>query len=145
MERRNFSAQFKQQIVQECSETGNVNLVFRKHDLNANMVRRWVKQVNEVGGKTPPTRGQVTNLTPEELKQLQEERKHLSAENEQMKKTMGEQALEISILRDLLKKQTLTCGQNSHCAQVDHSRVFSHLCAAHRGGLSIHLLFSTNS
>ena len=105
MERRNFSAQFKRQIVQECSETGNVNLVARKHDLNANMVRRWVKQVNEIGGKTPPkTRGQVTNLSPEELKQLQEERKQLSAENEQMKKTMGEQALEISILRDLLKK-----------------------------------------
>ena len=105
MERRNFSAQFKQQIVRECSETGNVSLVARKHDLNANMVHRWIRQVNEVGGKTPPkTRGQVTNLSPEELKQLQEERKQLSAENEQMKKTMGEQALEISILRDLLKK-----------------------------------------
>ncbi|MDQ0191545.1 transposase-like protein, partial [Alicyclobacillus cycloheptanicus] len=27
MERRNFSVQFKQQIVRECSETGNVSLV----------------------------------------------------------------------------------------------------------------------
>ncbi|QSO45469.1 transposase [Alicyclobacillus mengziensis] len=106
MERRNFSAQFKQQIVRECSETGNVTLVARKHALNANMVRRWIRQFNEVvGGKTPPkTRGQVTNVAPEELKQLQEERKQLTAENEQMKKTLGEQALEISILRDLLKK-----------------------------------------
>ena len=107
MERRNFSAQFKQQIVLECSETGNVNLVARKHDLDANMVRRWVKQINEAGCKTPlKTRGQLTTLSPEELKQLQEESKQLSAENEQMKKTMGEQALEISILRDLLKKSS---------------------------------------
>ena len=105
MERRNFSAQFKQQIVRECSETGNIALVARKHDLNANMVRRWIKQVNGIGGKTSPkTRGNVTNVTPEELRQLQAERQELAAENEQMKKTMGEQALEISILRDLLKK-----------------------------------------
>ena len=69
MERRNFSAQFKQQIVRECSETGNVSLVARKHDLNANMVRRWVKQVNGIGGKTSPkTKGKVTHVTPEELR-----------------------------------------------------------------------------
>lgn len=105
MERRNFSAQFKQQIVQECSETGNVALVARKHDLNANTVHHWIKQFNEAGGKnTPKTRGKVTHVAPEELKQLLEERKELATENEQMKKTMGEQALEISILRDLLKK-----------------------------------------
>jgi transposase len=105
MERRNFSAQFKQQIVRECSETGNITLVARRHDLNANMVRRWIKQVNGIAGKSSPkTRGNVTNVTPEELVQLQAERKELAAENEQMKKTMGEQALEISILRDLLKK-----------------------------------------
>lgn len=30
MERRNFSAQFKQQVVRECAETGNVSLVARK-------------------------------------------------------------------------------------------------------------------
>ena len=104
MERRNFSAQFKQQIVQECSETGNVALVARKHDLNANTVHHWIKQFKEAGKNAPKTRGRVTHATSEELKQLQEERKELTAENEQMKKTLGEQALEISILRDLLKK-----------------------------------------
>jgi transposase len=105
MERRNFSAQFKQQIVQECSETGNVALVARKHDLNPNTVHHWIKQFNKAGGKNAPkTRGKVTHVAPEELKQLLEDRKELAAENEQMKKTMGEQALEISILRDLLKK-----------------------------------------
>ena len=58
MERRNFSAQFKQQIVQECLETGNVALIARKHDLNANMVRRWIREFKEIGGKTAPkTRG----------------------------------------------------------------------------------------
>ena len=36
--------------------------------------------------------------------QLQAEREELAAENEKMKKALGEQALEISILRDLVKK-----------------------------------------
>lgn len=45
--------------------------------------------------------GNATNVTPEKLVHLQAERKELTAENEQMKNTMGEQALEISILRDL--------------------------------------------
>ena len=104
MERRNFSAQFKQQIVRECSETGNVSLVARKHDLNANMVHRWIRQVNGMAKTSPKTRGKVTHVTAEELQALQAEQQQLISENEQMKKTMGEQALEISILRDLLKK-----------------------------------------
>ncbi len=53
MERRNFSTQFKQQITRECTETGNASLVARKYDLNANMVHRWIKQVNQAGGKMP--------------------------------------------------------------------------------------------
>lgn len=105
MKRRSFSAQFKQQIIRECSETGNVSLVARKYDLNANMVRRWVKQVNGDGGKDgPKTRGTATHVTPEELRKLHAERQELAAENEKMKKALGEQALEIAILRDLLKK-----------------------------------------
>lgn len=105
MERRNFSAQFKQQIVRECAEIGNASLVARKHDLNANMVRRWIKQVNEAGGKLPgKAKGVVTHVTPEELHQLHQERDELASENEKMKKALGEQALEIAIMRDLLKK-----------------------------------------
>ncbi len=105
MERRNFSAQFKQQIVRECSDTGNASLVARKHDLNANVVRRWVKQANQNGGKlSGKTNGQATHVTHEELRALNMERNELASENEKMKKALGEQALEIAILRDLVKK-----------------------------------------
>lgn len=105
MERRNFSAQFKQQVVRECTETGNVSLVARKHDLNANMVHRWIKQVNQNDGKVlGKTKGTATHVTPEELRQLNLEREDLASENEKMKRALGEQALEIAILRDLVKK-----------------------------------------
>ena len=105
MERRNFSAQFKQQVVRECAETGNVSLVARKHDLNANMVRRWQKQLNQGCGKVPgKTKGVATHVTPEELRQLNADRSELASENEQLKKALAGQALENHILRDLLKK-----------------------------------------
>jgi len=105
MERRNFSTQFKQQIVRECEETGNVSLVGRKHELNANMIRRWVKQASQRGGKMPgKTKGVATHVTPEELRSMNAEREELALENEKMKKALGEQALEIAILRDLVKK-----------------------------------------
>lgn len=105
MERRNFSLQVKQQIVKECQETGNVSLVCRKHELNPNMVRRWVKQAAENGGKLPgKNKGVATHVTPEELRALNAERDELASENEKMKKALGEQALEIAVLRDLIKK-----------------------------------------
>ena len=105
MERRNYSTQFKQQVVRECQEIGNVSLVCRKHDLNANMVRRWMKQAGGGGGKlSGKTQGVATHVTPEELRALNAEREELASENEKMKKALGEQALEIAILRDLVKK-----------------------------------------
>lgn len=41
--RQPYSAEFKQQIVQEAKETGNAALVARRHQLNAGMIRRWIR------------------------------------------------------------------------------------------------------
>lgn len=105
MQRRNFTPQFKQQIVRECSETGNISLVARKHDINSNLIRRWVKQVNQNDGKMPGSvKGVATHITPEEIRQLNTERSELTTEVDQLRKALADQALENSILRDLLKK-----------------------------------------
>lgn len=40
----------------------------------------------------------------------------MDQENGQLKKLLGEKELEIAILRDLVKKPTLTCRKGSHCA-----------------------------
>lgn len=105
MERRKFTTQFKQQIVRECNETGNITLVARKHDINDNVIRRWVKQAEQNGGKMPGSvKGVPTHITPEEIRQLNSERSELATEVEQLRKALADQALENSILRDLLKK-----------------------------------------
>ena len=43
MVRRKFSAQFKQQVVQECLEIGTNAIVSRKYDIRPNVVDRWVR------------------------------------------------------------------------------------------------------
>lgn len=105
MVRRKFSAQFKQQIIREIQDTGNINMVARKHELNANTLRRWVNQFKQSSGTLPgKSLGKPTHVTPSEHQQVVSERDELASEVDQMKKVLGEQALEIAILRDLVKK-----------------------------------------
>jgi transposase len=104
MERRKFSAQFKQQIIRECNETGSPSIVARKHDLNANMVSRWARDFKKTGVVPGKSKGIPTHVTPSDFQQVVAERSELTSENEQLKKALAEQALENHILRDLLKK-----------------------------------------
>ncbi|MFD1676793.1 transposase [Alicyclobacillus fodiniaquatilis] len=124
MERRKFSQQFKEQVVKECIGTGNAAIVARKHEIRPNVVNRWVSQYrNETLCASKP-HTISTNATNEAYRQLLAEKRELEAANEQIKKTPGEQTLEVSILRDLLKNQTLTYGKNNGCEEVDSQRLW---------------------
>lgn len=104
MERRKFSQGFKEQVVKECIETGNASIVARKHEIRPNVVNRWVSQYRSGTLSFTKPHGSPTNVTNDEYRQLLAEKKELECANEQLKKTLGEQTLEVSILRDLLKK-----------------------------------------
>lgn len=105
MVRRKFSAQFKQQVVQECLETGTHAIVARKYDIRPNVVDRWVREYKQ-NGHVPASKPKApaTHVTTEEYQQLLAEKRELEAKNEQLARTLGEQTLEVAILRDLLKK-----------------------------------------
>ncbi|UNO48276.1 hypothetical protein ACOALA_05895 [Alicyclobacillus acidoterrestris] len=78
--------------------------VARKHEIRANVVNRWVSLYKNGGFSIGKTGTGSTNITTDEYQQLVAENKELEKTNEQLKRTLGEQALEVSILRDLLKK-----------------------------------------
>ncbi|WEY94632.1 transposase [Bacillus subtilis] len=86
-------------MVQEAIETGNKALVARRHELSPNLVSKWVKAFQEKGNLDHS--GIQDIVSPSGIKQLEEE-------NDQLKKLLGEKDLEISILRDVLKRRTLT-------------------------------------
>lgn len=92
--RNKHSKEFKLQVVKEARESNNVAAVARRYEIASNMVHRWIKEFEQ--GK----------FGVHEIDQIDViEQKQLLQENDQLKKLLGEQALEIAILRDLVKKK----------------------------------------
>lgn len=97
MAKKRYPIEFKLQVAQEAMETGNNVVVARRHDLNPNVVGRWVREYKN--GKLQKSSKDPNVITPYE-----EEYQEALTQNEQLKKLLGEKDLEIAILKDLLKK-----------------------------------------
>ena len=91
--RRQFSVEQKLAILNEADQQG-VTQTLRKHNLSHSVLLRWKNQFNSGGsGSLKP---QHRKVDPE-LKALQEE-------NARLKKIIGNQALELEVKTELLKK-----------------------------------------
>ena len=96
MKRQNFSKEFKQQILEECREVGNVSLVARRHEISKHTIYAWIKTSNEKGAPEKLPRKQAEQNT-ELLSRLEK----VSTENDILKKLVAEKELELAILKDL--------------------------------------------
>ncbi|MCP1359248.1 transposase [Aneurinibacillus migulanus] len=94
MTRKKYSLNFKKQVIKEVQETGSITVVARCYELSANMVGRWKKE-RDNGKHGEVDFPIVPALDAEEV----------AKENDQLKRLLGEQALESAILRDLIKKK----------------------------------------
>jgi transposase len=100
MERKRYSIEFKQQLIQEAQEVGNASQVARKHGIDGKMLLRWIRESKQTNWKkSNPESKKIAAYTP-----TPKEFVELEHENDKLKKLLGEKDLEISILRDLLKK-----------------------------------------
>jgi transposase len=100
MQRKSYSMEFKQQLIQEALEVGNASQVARRHGIDGKMLSRWMRQSKQTDWKnTSPAAKKITAYTPSP-KDFQV----LEHENDKLKKLLGEKDLEIAILRDLVKK-----------------------------------------
>jgi len=99
MERSQFSDEFKEQVLKECRETGNVALVARRHDISPNTVHTWRKAFRKRGSvKQLPKNGDQRQKAVE--KKLQD----VSTENDNLKRLLADKELELAILRELRDK-----------------------------------------
>ncbi|WLF70556.1 transposase [Clostridium septicum] len=100
MRGQHYTDEQKEQILQEVKEVGNVSLVGRKHGISTSTIFTWIsKSKNRNQIKTKPGRKTLV-----EGKSNEEEINEVTQENDKLKKILGEKDLEISILKDLLKK-----------------------------------------
>lgn len=101
MQRRRFTLEMKQQLIQEARDVGNAAQVARRHGVDPRMLYRWMKQAEHSDWQhSDPTAKVVTAYTPSP-----QQFRTLESENKQLKEILGEKDLEIAILRDLVKKQ----------------------------------------
>lgn len=101
MPHKGYTKEFKDQIIQEATETGNVLQVAKRHEISPKTLYRWISESKHKAWKQ--TNGDSKKIavyvpSPQEFKQLENE-------NDKLKKILGEKDLEIAILRDLLKKK----------------------------------------
>ena len=75
-----YSNEFKEQILKECMETNQYNVVARKHNVPVTTVYTWIKR-DKTKSKTQTAKGQKA-----------------------LEKELADAKLEIKILKELLKK-----------------------------------------
>lgn len=101
MQRRRFTIEFKQQVIQEAKEAGNASQVARRHHINPKLLYRWMEQAEHSDWQhTESSSKTIKTYTPSP-----QEFRSLEGQNKQLKELLGEKDLEIAVLRDLLKKQ----------------------------------------
>lgn len=101
MERKRYPKEFKEQLIQEAKEIGSVGQVAKRHGISAKSLYRWIEESKHKSWReTPKEAKKVVSYLPSP-----QEYKSLESENEKLKQILGEEDLEIAILKDLVKKK----------------------------------------
>ncbi len=90
-----FSTEFKEQLVSEYQEVGNVALVARRHNLAPSTVSAWIKKGRKEGSVSPLPRDTMVRM-----RVLRGTLENVSKENDSLKRQLAEQNLQISILEE---------------------------------------------
>lgn len=96
MTRNKYSDEFKEQIIRECQETGNVALVARRHEISSNTIHTWIRKYRQQGSVKSLPRGEAVRA-----KGLEQRLKEVSQQNDQLKRLLAEKELELAILREI--------------------------------------------
>lgn len=77
MQRRRFTIEFKQQVIQEAKEAGNASQVARRHNINPKMLYRWMDQAEHTDSASKA----IAAYTPstQEFRSLEGENKQLKS------------------------------------------------------------------
>jgi transposase-like protein len=97
--KKTYSDDFKEQLIKECHEVGNVAVVARRHEIPGNTLHSWIKAAR-VKGSTKV----LPRKSNDRVAELETRLETVSTQNEQLKRLVAEKELELAILRDLRDK-----------------------------------------
>ncbi|MGI6625671.1 MAG: IS3 family transposase [Limnochordia bacterium] len=96
MTRKDYTQEFKEQILRECQEVGNVAVVARRHNISPNTIHTWKRKAKKTGSTTP--------LPTDDLKRIRELEARLEkigTENDRLKRIVAEKELQITIMEEM--------------------------------------------
>jgi transposase-like protein len=98
MEKQQYSDEFKEQVLKECIETGNVAIVARRHEISPNTIHTWRKAKRERGSVKP-----LPKAKDNRYKEIEKQLKEVSTENARLKRLVVDKELELAVVKDLMK------------------------------------------
>lgn len=94
---RSYTEEQRLSYVTEVLQTGSNILIAKKYDIHPSLLSKWVTTYRRYGVTLAPKKPVEKEIIPNYKK-----------EYDKMKKELEEKELEINILRDLIKKKSLT-------------------------------------
>lgn len=93
---KRYDSAFKEQVISECLEVGDIALVARRHGLSKNTVRSWISASRRAGFVRPLSKGRDARISD-----LEKRPETVSTENDRLKRLVAEKELELAVLREL--------------------------------------------
>ncbi|MBA1334161.1 MAG: Transposase IS3/IS911 [Firmicutes bacterium] len=82
---RQYSEEFKEQILAEFQEVGNVALVARRHQISENTIYTWIRNKRKNGSVKP-----LPKSESQRIEELEKRLKSVSTENDLLNKTLSQ-------------------------------------------------------
>ena len=96
MTKRDYTQEFKEQILRECQEGGNVAVVARRHNISPNTFHTWRRKARRTGSTTPLPADDVKRI-----KELEARLAKISTEKDRLKSIGAEKELQIIIMEEV--------------------------------------------
>lgn len=96
MAQRKYNDEFKEQLIRECQETGNVAVVARRYEMSPNTIHTWIRKYRKSGSVRALPRKEAART-----KAIQQRLQEISLQNDQLKRLLADKELELAILREI--------------------------------------------
>lgn len=96
MPKSHYTDEFKEQIIKECQETGNVSIVARRHEISSSTIHTWIQKLRKRGSVKP-----LPKAKDSKHKVMEKQLKEVSTQNDRLKRLLADKELELAILREL--------------------------------------------
>jgi transposase-like protein len=96
MTRKDYTQEFKEQILRESQEVGNVSLVARRHNISPNTIHTWRRKAKKIGSTKPLPADEAKRI-----KELEARLAKISTENDRLKRIVVEKELQITIMEEV--------------------------------------------